>query len=154
VACVPKGLLEPFSMPASVLADTHLFSLRPDEMEQIDLGSDGKHIELVRAGSGWHIREPTDSVVDGEVGQAFARALRDMTCDDIVDPSTVDAAGTGLKASAPPEASGTWAAITRVGGPSVTATASDEQRDGALDAGRWGESARERVHIGQRSADQ
>jgi hypothetical protein len=86
-ACVPKGVMQPLSMSASALADLHLFSLRPDEIESVDLTSGDKRLELARAGTGWHIRAPAEGAVDSEVGQAFARGLHDLTAEAIATPS-------------------------------------------------------------------
>jgi hypothetical protein len=84
-ACVPKGVMEPLSMPADSLVDRHLFSLRTDEIEQAQMVAGDKHIDLARAGTGWHLRAPSEGAVDNEVGQGFVRRLHDLAGESVVD---------------------------------------------------------------------
>ena len=79
LACVPQGVRKALSPSLVEIADRHLFSLRTDEMEQIALTSGDKKLELVRAGTGWHMRLPTEGNVDNDVGQDLARSLQDLT---------------------------------------------------------------------------
>jgi len=90
-ACVPKGVLPALLTPPTALADRHPFSLRPDEMEQIELAAGDKRVELVRAGTGWHLRLPSEGSVDADVGQAFAKNLHDLSCEEPVSLSLDDA---------------------------------------------------------------
>jgi hypothetical protein len=83
-ACVPNGVLSVLLTPAATLEDRHPFSLRPDEMEQIELVAGDKRIELARAGTGWHLRAPSEGSVDADVGQAFAKSLHDLSCEETV----------------------------------------------------------------------
>jgi hypothetical protein len=96
-ACVPKGLIESLSAPAATLADLHLFSLRPDEIEQVELLAGDRRLEVSRAGAAWHMRAPAEAAVDGDVGQAFARALHDIDAEAI---ATTTAEESGLSAPA------------------------------------------------------
>ena len=92
-ACVPKGVMDSLSMPAARLVDLHLFSLRPDEMEEIALASDRQKLDVVRAGTGWHLRSPAEGIVDNEVGQGFARTLHDLTGEEIVAGKAPESVG-------------------------------------------------------------
>ena len=107
-ACVPRGALDPLSSPLDQLVDRHLFSLRTDETEQIALSSGDKKLELARLGTGWHLRAPTESTVDNDVGQGFARRLHDLVGEEIVPPSAPDKLGL-----ATPRATAT---LTKTGG--------------------------------------
>jgi Domain of unknown function (DUF4340) len=94
-ACVPKGVMDSLSIPVGRLLDLHLFSFRPDEMEEIALASDQQKLDLVRAGTGWHLRAPTEGNVDNEVGQGFARTLHDLTAEEIVAGKAAESVGLG-----------------------------------------------------------
>jgi hypothetical protein len=83
-ACVPKGVLEPLVAPHERFVDLHLFSLRPDEMEEITFVAGDARLEIVRHGTGWHQRAPTEGPVDTDVGQSFARTLGDLTAESIL----------------------------------------------------------------------
>ncbi len=113
-ACVPRGALDPLSIPLGKLVDRHLFSLRTDETEQIALSSGDKKLELARLGTGWHLRAPTDSTVDNDVGQGFARRLHDLVGEEIISPAAPDKLGL-----ATPRATAT---LTRTGGGDGEAT--------------------------------
>ncbi|HKQ70914.1 MAG TPA: DUF4340 domain-containing protein, partial [Polyangiaceae bacterium] len=88
VACVPQGVVPALSVSAEQLIDLHLFALRPDEMEEIELVAGEKKIDIVRAGPAWHMRAPTEGNVDNDVGQLFARSLHDVVAEAIVAPGT------------------------------------------------------------------
>ncbi|HEY3592276.1 MAG TPA: DUF4340 domain-containing protein, partial [Polyangiaceae bacterium] len=108
-ACVPKGVIAALSPSVAALADLHLFSLRIDEMEQIELTAGDRRLELVRSGTGWHMRAPTDSPVETDVGQAFARSLHDLTCPEIAAIGADQAgigAGRAIVTRAGPEGEG------------------------------------------------
>ncbi len=87
-ACVPRGVLDGLAAPVERFVDAHLFSLRPDEMEQITLAAGGAKLEIVRLGTAWHQRAPTEGAVETEVGQSFARMLHDLTAESIVGTSS------------------------------------------------------------------
>jgi len=86
-ACVPKGVLDALATPFERFVDAHLFSLRPDEMEQIALVAGDARLEIVRSGTGWHQRAPTEGVVELEVGQSFARTLHGLTAESVLSVS-------------------------------------------------------------------
>jgi len=94
-ACVPKGVVGPLSTPLARLVDLHLFALRPDEMEEIRLESDGRLLEVARSGTGWHLRAPTEGKVDHDVGQSFARMLHELSAEGVVTDKSPDALGLG-----------------------------------------------------------
>jgi hypothetical protein len=87
-ACVPKGVMDPLTLPADSLVDHHLFSLRTDETEQIQMVAGDKRLDLARAGTGWHLRAPGEGVVDNDVGQGFVRRLYDLVGETIADPGS------------------------------------------------------------------
>jgi hypothetical protein len=92
-ACVPKGVLEPLSTPLARLVDHHVFSLRPDEMEEVTLAASGQRLELSRSGTGWHLRAPSEGNVDGDVGQAFTRTLAELSAERVVTDKTAESVG-------------------------------------------------------------
>jgi hypothetical protein len=94
-ACVPKGVIEPLSTPRERLVDLHVCSLRADEIEEIMLSAEGKKLDVVRAGTAWHLRAPAEGSVDNDVGQAFAHTLHDLSAERIVTDRTAD--GVGLR---------------------------------------------------------
>jgi len=133
-ACVPKGVMDPLSIPTDKLVDRHLFSLRIDETEQIALVSGDKRLELARAGTGWHLSAPTEGTVDNDVGQGFARTLHDLTGEEIVPPASPDKLGL-----VPPRGTAT---LTKTGG-----------SEGARDAGAEKKASTETVELGTKTAD-
>jgi hypothetical protein len=85
-ACVPKGVMNGLAAAADRFVDRRLFSLRPDEMEEVLLVAGGDRLEIVRAGTGFHQRAPTEGPVENDVGQAFMRSLHDLVA-EAVTPS-------------------------------------------------------------------
>jgi len=110
-ACVPKGVLDALGTPFERFVDLHLFSLRPDEMEQIALTAGDAKLEIVRSGTGWHQRAPSDGVVETEVGQGFARTMHDLQAQSIMS-------------SAPGES-------TRIGSATLTKADGGEEKRGS-----------------------
>ena len=93
-ACVPKAVLRALATPQEKFVDHHLFSLRPDEIEQITLVAGDATLEIARSGTGWHQRAPTDGAVEPDVGQSFARSLHDLTAESIAGPGSPDSPAT------------------------------------------------------------
>jgi hypothetical protein len=83
-ACVPKGVMGALGTPLDRFVDVHLFSLRADEMEAITLSAGAEKLEIVRLGTGFHQRAPTEGNVETDVGQAFARSLRDVVAQAVL----------------------------------------------------------------------
>lgn len=92
-ACAPKGIMEALVTPREALVDRHLFSLRPDEVEQIAFARGGEKLELARKGSSWHMRAPKDVEVDADAGNALAKSIHDLTADRIVPEPDLAALG-------------------------------------------------------------
>jgi hypothetical protein len=137
-ACVPKGVLDAFATPLDRFVDRHVFSLRPDEMEEIILVAGPERLEVVRSGTGFRQRAPTEGLVDTEVGQAFARSLHDLSAE------TVESAGEPGKADRP------TATITKIGGGeerlgTETIEIGERGADGLYDLWRAADGARLRV---------
>jgi hypothetical protein len=107
-ACVPKGVMDTLTVSGDKLVDRHLFSLRTDETEQIQMIAGDKRLDLARAGTGWHLRAPSEGAVDNDVGQGFAHRLRELVGEEIVDQAAP--ADLGL---VPPRATTT---VTQMGG--------------------------------------
>jgi Domain of unknown function (DUF4340) len=84
-ACVAEAVAGALGTPADVLADRHLFSLRPDEVEEISFVSGGKRTEIARQGTSWHVRFPAEGELDVEEGNALAQSLLDLAAER-VDP--------------------------------------------------------------------
>jgi hypothetical protein len=143
-ACVPKGVLEALATPVGKFFDHHLFSLRPDEMEQIALVAGDDKLEIVRSGTGWHQRAPTDGPVEPDVGQSFARTLHDLTAESILDSQPGDSPGPSSAKE------GRTATITKVDGGeerlgSETIELGARAPDGFVEARRQIDGARLRV---------
>jgi hypothetical protein len=92
-ACVPKGVMDPLSMPVERLVDLHVSSMRPDEMEEIVLVAQNQKLELARSGTSWHLRAPSEGNVENDVGQAFARSLADLSAERVVTDKTPESVG-------------------------------------------------------------
>lgn len=72
-ACAPKGAMESLRMKPADLVDRHLFSFRPDEIEELRLEDAAKKeatIEIARKGAGFHQRQPTDRDLTTEEADA------------------------------------------------------------------------------------
>jgi hypothetical protein len=82
-ACVVKEAVVALATPADRLADRHLFSLRPDEIEEISLVSGNTAAEIARKGTAWHLRRPVEGAVDIEEGNGLARSLGDLVADRV-----------------------------------------------------------------------
>ena len=83
-ACVPKGVMGALGTPLERFVDLHVFSLRADEMETIALSAGAERLEIVRLGTGFHQRAPTEGNIETDVGQAFARSLRDVVAETVL----------------------------------------------------------------------
>jgi hypothetical protein len=94
-ACVPKGVMDPLSVPLERVVDRHVFSVRADEMEEVSLAAQNQKLELARSGTSWHLRAPTEGNVDSDVGQSFARTLSDLSAERIVLDKSPEALGFG-----------------------------------------------------------
>jgi hypothetical protein len=144
-ACVPKGVLEPLATPLEKFVDLHVFSLRPDEMEQITLAAGDAKLDIVRSGTGWHQRAPTDGAVEPEVGQSFARALHDLRAESIIGSAAAAAPGMAL----PLATKGTATLIKVEGGEeklgSETIELEAAHADGFVEARRVADGARLRL---------
>jgi hypothetical protein len=77
-ACVPRGVLDALSIPASELVDRHLVGARVDEAIDVKLQQGASLLEVARSGSSWHERAPLDRPVDAAVGRGFLERLLDL----------------------------------------------------------------------------
>ncbi|MET0592517.1 MAG: DUF4340 domain-containing protein [Polyangiaceae bacterium] len=111
-ACVPQGSFDGLAQPFDRFVDLHLFSLRPDEMEEVLLQNGKDRLEIVRAGMGFHQRAPTEGNVETDVGQAFTKSLSDLTA-KVVSGAPNDE---GLEMARTPNGKSWSATITRVDG--------------------------------------
>ncbi len=108
-ACAPKGALEALRAQPAELADTHPFSLRADEIEELtlelvapqavphaDAGAPQRapaSIEIARKGGGWRARAPLDRDLDpeeadaaGELVQRIAKSEAEQVMDGSDQP--------------------------------------------------------------------
>ena len=83
-ACIGAGVLASLTIDETELTDRHLFTLQSDDVEQIRLASGSGPVELVRVGTGWHVRAPTETLVGNDVGQALATDLVSLVGDELV----------------------------------------------------------------------
>jgi Domain of unknown function (DUF4340) len=126
-ACVPKAATEPLSTPRDRLEDRHLFSLRPDEMEEIALTSGDKQLDLARKDVAWHMRAPSDTTVDIDTGNGLAIALAKLTAERVLGPESPDAGSETVR---------TTARVTRGGGASADAGAPPSETVVVIEGGR------------------
>jgi hypothetical protein len=89
-ACIAKEAAAALGTPADRLVDRHVFSLRPDEIEEISLVSGAAGTEIARKGTSWHLRRPIEGTLDIEEGNGLARSLGDLVSDH-VEPGGVAA---------------------------------------------------------------
>ena len=82
-ACVPRGALEPLSMPASELADRRLLGARADEVIDLQLQQGATTLTLARNGTQWHEQVPVDRPVDPEVGRVFLERIAEVQATDL-----------------------------------------------------------------------
>lgn len=83
-ACVGKGLVEPLAVPAERLVDKHLVGAPIDEVSEVDLTAGGSHVDLARAGAGWHLRAPEDRTLDGDTGRSFVDGLLRLSAERLM----------------------------------------------------------------------
>jgi hypothetical protein len=96
-ACVPHGVLEALSLPASELADLRLVGARADEVVDLKLQQGALALTIARTGAQWHEQTPVDRPIEPEVGRAFLERLIDAQATKLsAPPASLDAAGLGL----------------------------------------------------------
>lgn len=96
-ACVPKGVMAALATPAEALRDLHAVTLHPDEIQAIEIVAGDSRLDLARREAVWRLRAPTSADVDGEAGNALARAIAELAGARLV--ASTDLAALGL---APP----------------------------------------------------
>jgi hypothetical protein len=74
-ACAPKGALEGLAVSVDALRDRRLFAAGADEVTELRLVG-ARTLDLARAGSGWHLRAPSDrTLVQDEIESVNALVL-------------------------------------------------------------------------------
>jgi hypothetical protein len=89
-ACVPQAVMEALTEPASRYVDLSIVGARPDEMSELTITEGARTIEIARAGTGWHMRKPTDRKVSPEAGNALAETLASLDAAKIVSGAPKD----------------------------------------------------------------
>ena len=97
-ACVPSGVLGGFTLPAEVLVDRALFSLRPDEVEGLSVVEGERRLALQRKEQGFVLKAPHEAEVDAEAGTARLEALLGAR-GQIIEGADPDALGLGASAA-------------------------------------------------------
>lgn len=92
-ACAPKGVMRSLVIPREHFEDKHLFSFRPDEIEELVFTEGDRKLELARKGMGWQMRAPKDGDVDADAGNALARTLHGLEALRIVPDADREALG-------------------------------------------------------------
>ena len=74
-ACVPAPVMDPLTAPVKDYVDLAIVGARFDEITEVTLAQGGRTIEIARAGTGWHMRKPSDRKVSADAGNALVREL-------------------------------------------------------------------------------
>jgi hypothetical protein len=74
-ACVPAQVMSALRAPAGELVARALFSMRPDEVERLEIAAGGQHLDLVRKGDGFLMRSPTEREVKLDIGNQRLESL-------------------------------------------------------------------------------
>lgn len=74
-ACVPASVMDPLTAPVKEYVDLALVGARFDEITEVTLAQGGRTIEIARAGTGWHMRKPSDRKVSADAGNALVKEL-------------------------------------------------------------------------------
>jgi hypothetical protein len=77
-ACAPETVLADLLVPAEAYRDRKLLDVREDEVEQLTLLRGERTLELLRKGSAWHARKPSDQDLAAEDVDGFITALVSM----------------------------------------------------------------------------
>ncbi len=77
-ACVPRVALENLGIEGETLADTGLFGMRPDELEDFASAAPGKRLDLARKGTGYRLRAPEDRDLAPAEAETFSRFLLEL----------------------------------------------------------------------------
>jgi len=93
-ACVPSSVLADLSVPAAALADRRAFATSADQVEAMEIERGGDVLELIRKGSGWHVRKPEDREIPTSDVAGFLDALLAIEGTIVADP---DLAGLGFE---------------------------------------------------------
>lgn len=83
-ACVPAEVMEALARPAKDFVDLSVLGARPDEVTEVSIQRGERVIEMARAGTGWHMRKPSDRKVSGDAGDAMLTAIAALSADKIV----------------------------------------------------------------------
>jgi hypothetical protein len=74
-ACSGKGALDVLQRTAEQFADTRVFSLRDDEIEEVAMEQGDRKIDLARKGKDWKQRAPVEADVAADQARALVKAL-------------------------------------------------------------------------------
>jgi hypothetical protein len=92
-ACVPRGVVETLSLPASDLADRRLVGARADEVIDVQLQQGATTLSVARTGTQWHEQSPIDRPVEPEVGRGFLERIADVQATDLAAGGDAKALG-------------------------------------------------------------
>ena len=92
-ACAPESVLADLRVPIEAYRDRKLLNARDDEIEELTLQKGEETLELLRKGSGWHARKPTDQDLPAEDVNGFISALAEMEGELV---ASIDLASLGL----------------------------------------------------------
>lgn len=73
--CVTRAALDALAVPSGDYVDRGAVGAALDEVNEVRLDAGERHIDLARAGAGWHMRAPDDKPIAAELGAAFVQQL-------------------------------------------------------------------------------
>jgi Domain of unknown function (DUF4340) len=94
-ACVPSSVLTDLQMPAIAFAERRAFTTNPENVESIEVTRGDATLELIRKGSGWHVRKPEDREIPSEDVAGYLFGLLSIEGTIVAEP---DASKLGLDA--------------------------------------------------------
>jgi len=96
-ACIDDVRLHELFARPELLLDHDLFTLRPDEVEAVEIAQGERHLRLLRAEDGFVLREPSDGKVSTEAAVARIKEMLEVRGELLSEP---DLSELGLAASA------------------------------------------------------
>ncbi len=85
--CTSRTVLDRLSLDAASLVDRYPFSARPDEVEELAIERGGQSLVLVRKGTAFLLRKPSEAQVGSEAGNARVNAVVRAPADIVPSPN-------------------------------------------------------------------
>jgi hypothetical protein len=84
--CVSRTVLERLALDPGALIDRFPFSARPDEVEELTIERGGQALVLVRKGTAFRLRRPSEAEVRSDAGNARLSAVVRAPAEIVADP--------------------------------------------------------------------